>query len=376
MMLDQPDGVEVVATREEAERLASPPLLIVDTMLDFLNRSGLGQGPLSWSRIGDGNSNITYRLERGGQVFVLRRGPRPPLAKSTHDMMREAKIQRLVGAAGVAVPEILAASDDLSILGVPFYLMKFVDGIIITDEVPAESDSLDRRRETSFAAVQELARLHSVDVTSGEIAILGRPEGYLRRQVERFSSLWPLYSQRELPQVDSLAAWLLDHLPTSQAASMVHGDYRLGNLMFAADAPTRVQAILDWEMATLGDPLADLGYLTATYAEKGSEPNPLELTSVTRQAGFLTRDELVEAYAQASTHSLNLDALPWYQGLALWKAAIFCEDIYTRWLKGERDEDSEFAPTLEHGVPALLRAAEGFARLHRNSAAAVAVRVG
>ncbi|GAA3733716.1 phosphotransferase family protein [Leifsonia bigeumensis] len=358
-MQHTPDGTEVVATRNEAMALAIPPLLVVDAVIEFLDAHGLGTGGLLWERIGDGQSNVTYRLERGREEFVLRRGPRPPISKSTHDMVREARIQRLLREEGIPVPEILAVCEDVSVLGVPFYVMSFLDGIVVTDAIPASLNEPHERRATSLAAVDTLAMLHDVDVTKGEISRLGRPDGYLRRQVERFSSLWSAYTQRDMPEVARIGTWLADNMPASQRASVVHGDFRAGNLMFAAGPPARVTAILDWEMATLGDPLADLGYFTATYAEPGSRVTPLELTSVTREPGYLTRQELIEEYHRRQPH-LCLEPLPWYQALALWKAAIFCEDIYTRWLRGERPGDM-FAPTLEAGVPALLERARAFA---------------
>ncbi|MCU1480945.1 MAG: aminoglycoside phosphotransferase [Subtercola sp.] len=359
-MTATPDGIEVVATSVEAAQLTSPPLLIVDAVTEFLDSRGLGAGPIDWHRIGDGQSNITYRIDRGDDTFILRRGPRPPLPRSTHDMVREATIQRLVAAQGIPVPEILALSDDESILGVPFYVMSFLDGEVITDTVPPALDSLQQRRATSVAIVNSLVELHSVDVDTGDLAKFGRPDGYLARQVQRFSSLWGVTSRRSLPAVDALGEWLQSTLPVSQRASIVHGDFRAGNLMFARDSPAEVTAILDWEMATLGDPLADLGYLTATYAEPGVESTPLELSSVTRGPGFLRRDELASLYQDQM--KVGLDDLPWYQALALWKAAIFCEAMYTRWLDGERPGDT-FGPTLEEGVPRLLDAASEFARL-------------
>lgn len=361
MMQRVPDGFDVVATRAEAARLDSPPLLVLDAVMEFLDAQGLGSGELAWERIGEGQSNITYHLQRGQQEFVLRRGPRPPIAKSTHDMLREARIQRLLGAAGIPVPHILAVCDDDSVLGVPFYVMNYLDGVVVTDTIPSFLDAPARRRETSLAMIDTLVTLHSLDVSTGEVARIGRPDGYLRRQVERFGSLWGTYSERELPEVARIGAWLADNIPVSQRASVVHGDFRAGNLMFAADAPARVTAILDWEMATLGDPLADLGYFTATYAEPGSLVTPLELTPVTRETGYLSRAELVEAYHRQQPE-LDLEPLPWYQTLALWKAAIFCEDIYTRWRRGERDGD-DFAPTLETGVPTLLEGARAFAQM-------------
>ena len=358
-----PDGVEVVANHADAERLDSPPLLIVDAVAEFLDSRGLGVGPLSWSQIGDGQSNVTYRIHRGREVFVLRRGPRPPLPKSTHDMVREARIQQLVRKQGVPVPEILAVCEDESVLGVPFYIMSFLTGTIITDTIPAHLGSMRQRKATSAAVVDTLIQLHQVDVSTGELATYGRPDGYLRRQVERFSGLWDVNTTRVLPDVAEIGGWLARNIPESQADAVIHGDFRAGNLMFAPDAPARVMAILDWEMATVGDPLADLGYLTATYAERDSVPTPLELTSVTHEPGYLNREQLVARYRERM--GLNLDALPWYQTLALWKASVFCEAIYTRWLRGERPNDTGFGRSLEAGVPRLLEAARLSMRVAR-----------
>lgn len=354
----RPDGLEVVATAAEAQRMSTPPLLVVDVVTEFLDQHALGIGPLSWERIGDGQSNITYRLRRGAETFVLRRGPRPPLPKSTHDMVREARIQRLLGEQGVPVPTILAICEDESLLGVPFYIMSFLEGMVITDSVPPVLDAPAQREETSRSVVDTLSQLHSVDVTTGELSRLGRPEGYLKRQVQRFAALWDVNTTRQLPLVHRIAAWLEANLPETQKSSLVHGDYRIGNLMFADQAPAIVIGILDWEMSTLGDPLADLGYLTATYTEAGDAPTVMELTPVTAGPGFLTRKQIVTRYADHS--GLDVSALPWYETLALWKSSIFCEAIYTRWLKGERPHDTTFGPSLEAGIPHLLDRAESF----------------
>ncbi|MER6677450.1 phosphotransferase family protein [Streptomyces sp. NPDC000983] len=358
-----PDGVEVVASRDRAG--TSAPLLVLDAVTGFLDAHGVGRGPLAWRRIGDGHSNVTYLIERGEDAVVLRRGPRPPLPRSTHDMVREARIQRALQGRGVPVPEIIAVCEDETLLGVPFYVMSRLDGTVVTDTVPAHLSPAGQRRATGEAVVDALVALHSIDVSTGELAALGSPEGYLRRQVERFRGLWEVNSARRLPEVERIADWLGRNLPASQAASVVHGDYRMGNLMFARQAPARILAILDWEMATLGDPLADLGYLTATYSQAGVPGTPLELTPVTRAPGFPTREELARRY-QGRT-GLDLTPLPWYQTLALWKAAIFCEAIHTRWLRGERPHDTVFGPSLEAGVPRLLEAAAQFAGLNAPS---------
>lgn len=363
-MISDPDGVEVVATSAEAAALNSPPLLVLDRLSLYLDAEGIGAGPLSWSRIGDGQSNVTYLIDRCGSRVVLRRGPRPPLPRSTHDMVREASIQRELGSVGVAVPTIVAVCEDPGVLGVPFYLMEYLDGVIITDRAPAELDSAEQRRATSEALIDTLIDLHAVDVTKQELAKLGRPDGYLTRQISRFTSLWDLDPARDLPDVHRLSRWLSENQPLTQHQSVVHGDYRLGNVMFGYTTPASVLAVLDWEMATIGDPLADLGYLTATYPEPGSVQTVMELTTATRRPGYLSRAQLVERYASRS--GLDVSALPWYQVLALWKAAVFCEAIYRRWRNGERPAD-QFGPLLEEGVPALLVAASDFAQHYRRS---------
>lgn len=360
-MQTEPDGIEVAASTQDAADLPAPPLLVLDRLTVFLDDRGVGEGPLAWERIGDGQSNVTYRIRREGADVVLRRGPRPPHPRSTHDMVREARIQQLLLLEGVPVPKVLAVCADESVIGVPFYLMETLDGAVLTTDLPSALDSPSGRAAVAEGLVDTLVHLHSIDVTGGELATLGRPDCYLARQVDRFAALWDVNTTRSLPDVAELANWLREYLPRSQAAAVVHGDYRLGNLMYHPASPARVQAVLDWEMATLGDPLADLGYLTATYADRESEPTPLELSPVTKQPGFPTAGDLAERYAART--GFDLEPLPWYQTLASWKGAIFCEAIYTRWLHGERPHDHHFGPSLEEGVPRLLERARDYARL-------------
>ncbi|WP_411731603.1 phosphotransferase family protein [Paeniglutamicibacter sp.] len=337
------------------------PLLVLDRIEAFLDTEGIGSGPLNWARIGEGQSNVTYRIGRGEADLVLRRGPRPPLPRSTHDMVRESRIQSLLRDEGFPVPNIVATCADESILGVPFYIMDFLEGAVITDSSPPHFVTPDAKRTTSKLTVDTLVQLHSLDISREPLSSLGRPDGYLKRQVDRFSSLWDVNTLRSLPQVAELGSWLEKNMPDTQRHSLIHGDYRMGNLMFTDAEDPAVLAVLDWEMATLGDPLADLGYLLATYAERGESPSVMELTSVTREPGYFSRAEIVNRYQDQMT--LDLSALPWYQALALWKASIFCEAIYTRWLKGERPEDRSFSARLEKGVPDLLARAQSFAAL-------------
>ncbi len=350
---------DIVQTTAQAARADVPPLLVLERVAEFLDAAGIGSGTVHAHRIGQGQSNVTFRIKRHGADVVLRRGPRPPLPPSTHDMVREAHIQSLLAPLGIPVPKILAVCADVNVLGVPFYVMGHVDGEVLTDTVPEHLDAPAQRRATSEAAADMLVRLHSLDVETGGIAGIGRPDGYLERQVKRFSALWELGAARELPQVAQLARWLEANRPDTQRNALIHGDYRLGNLMFSRQGPAHVKSVLDWEMATLGDPLADLGYLTATYAQAGTPATLLELTPVTTRPGYLNRAEMAQRY---NAHfGLDLSALPWYQALALWKAAIFSEAIHTRWKRGERADGSAFGAALETGVPRLLEAAAAHA---------------
>jgi aminoglycoside phosphotransferase (APT) family kinase protein len=347
--------MEIVATREDAAALELAPLLVVDPLREWLDAAGLGSGDLRAERIGGGQSNVTFLVERGdGARFVVRRPPRPPLPPSAHDMVREALVQRALGAAGARVPEILGVCEDSSVLGVPFYVMSFVDGSVVHAAVPAALDTPEERGRIAGELVEALVEIHGVDWVAAGLEGFGRPTGYLERQVRRFSGLWEVNATRELPLVGEVAAWLDAERPLSEAATVVHGDYRLGNVLFAPGAPARLAAVLDWELATIGDPLADLGYLLSTW-----EGSPLALTPVTRLEGFPRREELAARYAERSGRSVR--DLGWYEALALWKSAVFCEAIYGRYLRGERGDDDPFGRSLERGVPALLDAAAAIA---------------
>lgn len=344
--------VDVVETSAEAAALDIPPLLVLDALARHLDDRGIGTGPIRWERIGEGQSNVTYRIRRDGADVVLRRGPRPPLPRSTHDMVREARIQTVLRGQGVAVPQIIDVCEDETVLGVPFYLMDFVPGTVVTDTLPEILAPAEARQAFGEELIDRLASLHDVDVAVPEVAALGRPEGYLERQVALFSALWEKNTRRALPAVGHLGEWLEANRPETQRHSVVHGDYRAGNAMLAPTAPVRVTAILDWEMSTLGDPLADLGYFLATYTDGRHPRTVMDLTPVTSGPGFPDRAELTARYRDRT--GLDLTSLPWYQALALWKAAIFSEAIYTRWLAGEAPAAGGFTGALEQGVPALL----------------------
>jgi aminoglycoside phosphotransferase (APT) family kinase protein len=348
------DIVETVALG--AER-AKPPLLVLDRVRAFLDAHELGSGDVLARRIGEGGgSNFTFLLERDGGRFVLRRPPRPPLPPSAHDVAREARLQLAIREAGFGrLPEIVAVCEDESILGVPFYVMTYLDGHVVTEELPSGLDDEDARRRLADDLVDSLVEIHAADVSTPALAAFARPGSYAERQVRRFLQLWGVNKTRELPRVEEVGEWLAQHLPDPLPETVVHGDFRLGNTMVAPEEPTRVVAVLDWEMGAVGDPRADLGYLLATYSEPGGPPNPLGTSPVTALAGFPSRAELAERYVARSGR--EIEALPWFEGLALWKAAVFCEAIYGRYLRGELGAEDERAARFEQGVPYLAEAA-------------------
>jgi aminoglycoside phosphotransferase (APT) family kinase protein len=349
--------VDVVEAVSEAEGLEKPPLLILDRIRVFLDEHGLGSGEVRAGRIGEGGgSNFTFLLEREDGRFVLRRPPRPPLPPSAHDVVREARLQLALREAGFArLPTIVAVCEDESLLGVPFYVMEELDALVVTDELPAGLEREAPRRALGLDLVDALVEIHAADVETPALAAFVRPGSYNERQVRRFTQLWEINKTRDLPLVDQVAARLADAVPEQLPATVVHGDFRLGNTMVARDEPTRILAVLDWEMGAIGDPRADLGYLLATYSEPGGAPNPLGTSPVTSLSGFPSRAELVERYVAGSGRAV--DALPWFEGLALWKAAVFCEAIYGRYLRGELGAEDERAARFEQGVPYLAEAA-------------------
>lgn len=324
-------------------------LIVTDRVEAFLDAHGLGEGPITATRIGDGGgSNFTFLIERGDERYVLRRPPRPPLPPSAHDMVREAGLQNALRAAGFArLPEIVAVCDDGSVIGVPFYVMRWLDGDVVTQELPPGLETHEARHALGMDLVDTLVEIHTADATHPELAKFARPGNYNERQVRRFTQLWEINKTRELPRVEEVAAYLAAHIPESLGPTVVHGDYRLGNMMTRG---ARIVAVLDWEMGAIGDPRADVGYLLATYSEPNGAHSPLGSSPVTAEPGFPTRAELVSRYG-------DVGPLAWFEALALWKAAVFCEAIYGRYIRGELGAEDTRAAIFEHAVPLLAETA-------------------
>ena len=309
--------------------------------------------PVEFSLISGGRSNLTYRVRAGGRDFALRRPPLGHVIATAHDMRREYRVLAALADTDVPVARPLALCEDASVNEVPFYVMEFRDGVVLQDRVP---DGFLRGpedgRRISQALVDTLAALHAVDPRAVGLADFGRPDGYLARQVERWSKQWEANRTAPLPEIEALLARLARALPASPPATIVHGDYRLGNMALDRRDPGRVVAVFDWEMATLGDPLADLGYTLIYWTEAGEQAaGGVEATAVSAQPGFFTRAELTEAYAKASGR--DVDAIDFYQVLALTKLAVISEGIYKRFQLGK---------TVGPGFEGMRRATEPLAR--------------
>jgi aminoglycoside phosphotransferase (APT) family kinase protein len=349
-----PAPTAIVDTAEEAAQLELAPLLVRRPLEAYLDEHGLGSGPVEATQIGEGHSNITYEIRRADQAWVLRRPPRPPLPPSAHDVLREHRLLHAVADQNVRTPTPLLACDDPTVIGAPFYVMEKVDGDVITTRIPQALDAPEQRRRIADELIDALVELHAVDWEACGLEGYGKPTGYLQRQLRRFSGLWEHNKTRDLAVLDRVTEWLRGHVPESGPATIVHGDYRLGNTMFAPGAPARLVAIFDWELATIGDPLADVGYMVATYPEPGDDAGTLfSLAAVTTQEGFPTRRGLVARYEELSGRSMS--DLPWYTTLALWKSAIFLEGSYKRLLAGTTDDP--FFQLLDKGVPEIAERA-------------------
>jgi aminoglycoside phosphotransferase (APT) family kinase protein len=351
---------DIVESYADVTPDARPPLLVLEPLRAFLDEHDLGAGEIKAQPIGDGHSNVTYLIERDSNPthpqLVLRRPPRPPLPPSAHDVLREARLLQALAPTPARVPKVLAVSADEDLIGCPFYVMERVQGEVIVSETPAALDTPEQRRCIGEQLIDALVEIHAVDWQAAGLEGFGKPTGYLERQLRRFGGLWDLNKTRDIPAVERVKTWLSEHMPTSGPATIVHGDYRLGNTMFAEDAPAELVAVFDWEMATIGDPLADVGYLCMFWTEAGDPEGGLRehLGRVTRAEGYPTRAELIARYEELSGRSMR--DLRWYTTLALWKSVVFMEGNYKRAVAGTTDDP--YLKQFGEGVLELARQAE------------------
>ena len=341
---------------------SSLPALVDETSLRaYLNEHLPGNEDIVVRRHQAGHSNETFFVTRGNEELVLRRPPRGAFLPSAHDVGREYRVLSALKETPVRVPRMVLTCEDTSVIGAPFYVMERMDGDVIRDELPAYLTE-EHRAAIGDELVDALVELHAVDPSMPALDGFGKPSGYLERQLRRWNGQLELTlpHTRPLPDLERVGEWLRDNLPASQPTVVVHGDYKLDNVMLRSGVPPRLVAILDWEMSTLGDPLADLGWMTSFWLESSDAEEDLfaRTSRVTQLPGFKSRSELIDRYAQATGRDIG--ALSWYQVLAIWKLAILLEGSYARHLAGMTDDP--FFAHLEDGVPGLARRALQVAR--------------
>jgi aminoglycoside phosphotransferase (APT) family kinase protein len=294
------------------------------------------EGPLTFRLIGDGRSNLTYLVEGPHGKWVMRRPPLGHVLPTAHDMSREHRVLAALADTDVPVPRPLALCEDNEVNGAPFYIMEYRPGVILTETLPDDyATTAEERKAMSLALVETLVKLHAIDYRAVGLEDFGRPEGYLERQVRRWSQQWERSKTRELPVIEELIRRLNAAIPESPEPTIVHGDYRLGNIALDENDPGHVIAIFDWEMSTLGDPLSDLGYTLGywTNPEDTSPQHDRGLGAFTAAPGFLRREDLIEEYAKRTGRDVS--NIAFYRVLAQYKLAVIVEGIHARYLQGK-----------------------------------------
>ncbi|MFD7923658.1 phosphotransferase family protein [Streptomyces sp. NPDC059740] len=340
-----------------------PPGLDLGRLQAYLDREhrGLVHGPLEAELIEGGRSNLTYRLSDGTGRWVLRRPPLGHVLATAHDMRREFRVISALGPTAVPVPRAVFLCEDEAVLGAPFYLMEHVSGTPYRTAAQLAPLGPQRTRDLLFSLVDTLVELHAVDPEAVGLGDFGRPDGFLERQVRRYAKQLAASRSRELPGMDELQEQLARTLPVSPAPTVVHGDFRLDNVLVGAD--DRINAVLDWEMSTLGDPLSDLGLLVM-YSSLDAGPDA-PVATVRNAAGHPSPAELVERYAAASGRDVS--EVAWYTAFAYFKLAVILEGIHYRFTLGQTvgagfDRIGELVPVFVAGGRDTLAAGAPTAR--------------
>jgi aminoglycoside phosphotransferase (APT) family kinase protein len=306
----------------------------IDSVSEWLEGNIDGaKAPFAFELIVGGHSNLTYKVgDSAGNAFVLRRPPTGSVLATAHDMAREHRIVAAVGLSDVPVPRALGLCEDVEVNDAPFYLMNFVEGSVLLDSSSVESLlDLPARERLSKQVVDVLASLHSLDPEKIGLGDLARREAYIERQLKRWQGQWEKSKTRELAAMDEVHRLLSQGIPEQQGYGIVHGDYRLGNML--VDGSGQICAVLDWELCTLGDPLADLGYVLNSWADAGDDPQSNAVAqSPTALEGFLTRDAFVARYAERSGREIR--SVNYFRAFQYWRLAAIVEGVLSRYLKG------------------------------------------
>ena len=312
-------------------------LIDVDSLTRFLRERVPGaDAPLRVERLRAGYSNETFYITRGQQRWVLRRPPRGDLLPTSHDVLREYRMMSALAGTAARVPTTVLACDDPAVLGAPFYLMEWVDGPVIRESSPPQFEPPIERRRIGEELIDALVELHAVDWRRAGLNRFSRPAGFLQRQVTRWSQQLSLTlpHTRPLPGIADVTEWLERHLPQSGSPAVVHGDYKLDNVILDPEPPARIVALLDWEMSTVGDPLTDLAWCLAYWGPTGDPPGRMwdGTNVVTMRPGYHTRGDLIARYEGRSGRSVH--DFQFYFCLAVWRQAIICEGLYRLYLEG------------------------------------------
>ena len=296
--------------------------------------------PMQVEQFPGGAANLTYLLRFGAREVVLRRPPLGPVAPKSHDMAREFTVLSVLHESFPPAPRAFHFCDDPAIIGAPFLIMERREGVVIRREMPPQFDG-DAAHLMSLALVDRLVDFHAVDFAALGLGDLGKPSGFVARQIEGWHGRWQRAKVDEIPAIEDVYDWLLTHTPPEGTPSLLHNDYKLDNAMFGADDPSHLVAIFDWDMCTLGDPLVDLGTLLAYWTEINDPPVLTGLLGMpAAEHGFLTRAELVARYAERSGRSV--EHIRFYHVLALYRVAVIIAQIYVRYHRGQT-QDARFA---------------------------------
>jgi aminoglycoside phosphotransferase (APT) family kinase protein len=298
--------------------------------------------PLEILQFPGGHANLTYLLRYGDREYVLRRPPLGPVAPRSHDMVREYKALAALGPYYAPAPRVYVLCEDLAVIGAPFFVMERRHGIVVRRTMPPEiADDPAVRRRIGEAAIDALADLHAVPVAGTDVATLGKPEGFVERQIRGWAERWQRAKTEELPTMEDLARWLVERVPPPVDATVVHNDFKLDNMMLDRADPGRVVAVLDWDMTTLGDPRIDVGTLLGYWPEASDPPERLAIAmQPTYLEGFPTRAEIIARYAARSGRDLG--AIRFFEIFALFKLAVVLQQIYVRFVRGQT-KDERFA---------------------------------
>ena len=311
--------------------------------------------PLTVRQFRGGAANLTYLLDYGTHEYVLRRPPLGPVAKSAHDMSREYTVLSVLHQVYPYAPRAFLYHDDPALIGADFFVMERRQGIVVRKSLPAAyADQPDAPRRMSEALLDGLVGLHAVDYDAVGLGELGKPEGFVLRQIEGWYKRWHKAKDQALPEMDEVYAWLKGHVPPTTAVSLVHNDYKLDNVMLDRTDPGKLVAVFDWDMCTLGDPLCDLGALLCYWTDPTDPPYFQALAMMPiGDLGFMTRRELVEQYAQKSGRSVH--NINFYHTLGLFRLTVIIAQIYIRFKRGQT-QDRRFA-SFEMMIPLMAKAA-------------------